>query len=186
MKKGFTLVEILIVIGIMSILFNAVIVALNPQALFKNARDTQRLSDIAVIRSALLFYLSQSPNPSLENSPSFVCGTNFGASSADAASSPFVAPTLAHGGVRSIDGTGWIPIDLESLEIGSIAQSLPIDPVNNSEFFYAYSCDQTNLKFELNAKLESEKFQQGEDQDKHASDAGDNDQHYEIGTSLIL
>ncbi len=55
-KKGFTLVEILVVIGIITILSALVITALNPAQLRKSARDTNRKKDIAIISNALEQY----------------------------------------------------------------------------------------------------------------------------------
>ena len=58
MKKGFTLVELLIVIGILSILATVAVVVLNPVQLFAQARDSSRVSDMATLKSALTLYLA--------------------------------------------------------------------------------------------------------------------------------
>lgn len=55
-KKAFTLVEILVVIGIITILSALVITALNPAQLRKAARDTNRQKDVSIITSALEQY----------------------------------------------------------------------------------------------------------------------------------
>jgi len=52
-KKGFTLIEVLIVIGIISILASVVIVAVNPARQFKQARDSQRLANVNGILNAI-------------------------------------------------------------------------------------------------------------------------------------
>jgi len=52
-KKGFTLIEILLVIGIIAVLATVVIVALDPAKRFADARDSRRLSDIESILSAV-------------------------------------------------------------------------------------------------------------------------------------
>ncbi|MFA9262620.1 MAG: type II secretion system protein [Undibacterium sp.] len=57
MKKGFTLPEVLIVIGILAILAVIVIVAVDPVARFENAHNSRRLSDIQAITSALHQYV---------------------------------------------------------------------------------------------------------------------------------
>jgi prepilin-type N-terminal cleavage/methylation domain-containing protein len=51
--KGFTLIEILIVIGIIAILAAIVIVAINPAKQFAQARNTQRESNVNSILSAV-------------------------------------------------------------------------------------------------------------------------------------
>ncbi len=52
-NKGFTLIEVLVVIGIIAILATIVIVAINPARQFAQSRDTQRLSNINSILNAV-------------------------------------------------------------------------------------------------------------------------------------
>ncbi len=52
-NKGFTLIEILVVIGIIAILATIVIIAINPARQFAQARNTQRLSNINTILNAV-------------------------------------------------------------------------------------------------------------------------------------
>lgn len=51
--KGFTLIEILIVIGIIAVLASIVIVAINPARQFAQARNTERTSNVSTILNAL-------------------------------------------------------------------------------------------------------------------------------------
>lgn len=55
-KSGFTLIEILLAIGILAILATAAIVAINPARQFADARNTQRWSDVNAIMSAVYQY----------------------------------------------------------------------------------------------------------------------------------
>jgi type IV pilus assembly protein PilA len=52
-NKGFTLIEILVVIGIIAVLAAVVLVAVNPSHQFKLARDTQRVSNVNAILNAI-------------------------------------------------------------------------------------------------------------------------------------
>lgn len=55
-KSGFTLIEILLAIGILAILATAAIIAINPARQFADARNTQRWSDVNAIANAIYQY----------------------------------------------------------------------------------------------------------------------------------
>src|SRR5271156_4496627 len=52
-KRGFTLIELLVVIAIIAILSVVVILTLNPSALLRQARDSNRVSDFATFKSSI-------------------------------------------------------------------------------------------------------------------------------------
>ncbi len=52
-KGGFTLIEILVVIGIIAVLATIVLIAINPARQFAQARDTQRVSNVNAILNAI-------------------------------------------------------------------------------------------------------------------------------------
>ena len=55
-QQGFTLIEILLVIGIIAILAAVVIVAINPARQFAQARNAQRMSNVNTILNAVHQY----------------------------------------------------------------------------------------------------------------------------------
>ncbi len=196
MKKGFTLIELLIVIGILAVLSSAVVVVLNPAQLLAQARDTQRISDLGSIHSAIAFYLSATNLTTKLLAPATagnICSTNYWATVGGVAT-----PFSNGGGIQSgqqgrmVTGGGWVPIDLVTSTAssgGSVLSVLPIDPINTATSFYAYSCaesDVTGIRvFELDTVLESTKYK------AKAANAADGGNAvavdvYEVGTSLTL
>jgi type IV pilus assembly protein PilA len=67
-RRGFTLIEILVVIGIIAVLAAVVLVAINPARQFKLARDSQRVSNITAILNAIGQNIA-------ENKGIFTCAT---------------------------------------------------------------------------------------------------------------
>lgn len=57
MKKGFTLLEILLVIAAIGVLAAIVIVAINPNRQLSQVRDTERQSDVNALSKAMEQYL---------------------------------------------------------------------------------------------------------------------------------
>ena len=52
-KRGFTLIEVLLVIGIIAVVAGTALAAINPARQFKVARDSQRTSQVAAILNAV-------------------------------------------------------------------------------------------------------------------------------------
>ena len=91
MKKGFTLVELLVVIAIIGILSTLSVVSLNSAR--AKSRDARRLSDIKQIRTALdMYYDSNSTYPancnSLGSTTSCMCLTSNGWTTTAACTNP--------------------------------------------------------------------------------------------------
>ena len=163
LKKGFTLIELLIVIAIVAVLAAVVVLTLNPAELLKQARDSNRLNDMTTLKNAISLYLSDVANPALTTStPSGnTCYTSTGTIAGAGCGGYFQAAwlTVGSGGlpIRLVDGTGWIPVNFNLMTSNPLS-NLPTDPVNNSVYYYAYAASSTNSTFELDAKMESQKY----------------------------
>ncbi len=178
-KKSFTLVELMIVIAILAILSAIVIFALNPARLFDNFRDSKRITDITAINKGIIFLESWNAN-----------GITYGTStnvylslpdSSSTCSSYSGLPTLATGysyycvtstSYKNTDGTGWIPINFTVDGANKYLSSLPVDPTNDSTYFYSYF---PGGSYELRTKLANVN-------DATQKDDGISPFHFEIGS----
>ena len=160
--KGFTLVELLIVIAILAILAAAVVVVINPGQLLAQARDAQRMNDLPAVRDALMLFIAQS-TPSTTLLGAACTPATFRTSSTvaiPAASNPFTSPPvnttiIPATDVRTIASAGWVGVRFDLMPGGSPLSILPIDPINDGTLFYAFACDNTAVTFELAGRLES-------------------------------
>lgn len=80
-EEGFTLVELLVVIGILTILLSIVLIAINPARQFAQSNNTKRRADVVAIANAVHQYAADN-NGSL---PSGIDGTatNIGSGTGD-------------------------------------------------------------------------------------------------------
>jgi prepilin-type N-terminal cleavage/methylation domain-containing protein len=114
-KSGFTLIEILVVIGLIAILAAIVLIAINPGRQFAQARNSQRESNVNTILNAIGQNIA-------DNKGIFTCagiGTSIPSSS-----DPDDALNI---------GTDGGLVDLGCLTPTYIASSIPFDPTDGSE-----------------------------------------------------
>lgn len=177
MKKGFTLIELVIVIGILAILATVVVLVLNPAQILAQARDSQRMSDLSSVKSAIALYLATATSPSVgaeaRSTKNVACW--FGAAPACSATCMLNAST-------TVNGTGWVYVNLTDTTGGSPLSALPLDPTGDATYQYTYKGDATNLTFELNGNLESTKYQIP----MEGTDGGNCSGIYEVGTDPDL
>ena len=182
---GFTLLELLIVIAILAILASVTFVVLNPLEQLKKARDSRRLADLRSLNSALGIYESQATNPQLGTS-TFVylslADTNPACSSWSLPPAPpgYSYSCVPASTLRKTNSSGWVPVNLQSLSIGSPLAVLPIDPINNSQYYYTYV---PGGSFMLTGLMEA---QGGTALNSAITDGGRMPGVYETGSNLSL
>lgn len=192
-NKGFTLLELLIVIAILAVLGALVIFVLNPAETLAKARDSQRIADLSTIKTALGIMLTSSSTASLDGvgggSRNNKCLDGSGTKTAwmtNTSSTPSGFTAISTSTTPDlVDGTGWIPVNLNTLTGGSPISNYPVDPINDTgELLYRFSCNKSPLGFEVDAKLESTAFIT--DDPKMTKDGGNNSARYEAGTKLNI
>lgn len=160
---------------------------LNPAELLKQARDSNRLSDIATINTSLNLFSAD------------VTGGFMGTSTIIYVSVPDTSPTCANLGLptlatssytyncvttanlRNTNGTGWIPVNFQRISSNSPISQLPIDPINTTTTlnYYTYM---SGGSWKLTAiALESQKYiAQGN------TDGGTAPSSFEMGNNMSL
>jgi len=182
-KKGFTLLELLIVIGILAILSTTVVLVINPAQLLKKARDSQRISDLNTLKTAIAYYITETGSPAI--------GTVY----TEKTYSDVDAVLCGDAGVATstttvVDGTGWIPVDFDGMTGGSPIGSLPTDPnktviAASPGRYYVYLVGSTtNYTFKLVANMESTYYTTSGDGDVETGDGGTETTLYEVGTDM--
>jgi len=190
-QKGFTLIELLVVIAIIAILSLVVVLAINPVELLRQARDSTRLSDLQILSNAVSLYLSSVSSPSITDNSAY-CYMSLATSSCGGRYVNAPTATSSKSGVFSVDGSGWVPVNFNSMISGSPVGKLPKDPVNtaggttSTNLYYSYAASSTGLVFEFDAKMESLKYSASGTSDVESTDGGPPNTYnlYEIGTIL--
>jgi len=153
--QGFTLLELLIVISIIAILSVMLIIVINPSETLKKSRDSQRISDLNTLKTAMGIYTVSTSSPQLGGNMNnnVTCKNALGAYVATsrifysypsdgkgvtitdatldggAASVPASSQVLT-ANMANTDATGWLPVNFSTLTSGSPISGLPFDPVN--------------------------------------------------------
>ncbi|MDD5547777.1 MAG: type II secretion system protein [Candidatus Pacebacteria bacterium] len=181
LKRGFTLVELVVVLGILAILATVTLLVLNPAQMFAQARDSQRVSDLSTLNSAISLYLSTATTTQMYGSTGS-CSNCFNYGNTQAANCLGRHSGTSQGiNSRAVDQSGWIGVNFNMATGGAPISALPTDPSSSGNLFYSYACDNTNKTFELDADMESTRYASSGANDKESTDGGSSSSVYEVG-----
>lgn len=181
-KRGFTIIELLLSITLISFLVIALLIALNPASSFAKARDVQRFNDLQSISVVLSTLLKEKANLSFggEN-VIYLSLSRINSATCSEYRLPIITSSYQYQcspNPEKVDGTGWIPVDFTLNPIVGL-KKLPIDPMNKPPFFYSYRAKNKLTKlsahFEYEGNLESSYL-----------DGGSDPILYEVGSDLSL
>lgn len=174
LKKGFTIIELLIVIGILSILAITLLVVLNPAEAQKRSRDAKRLKDANTLQTIIQQYLDDS------NSFGSTCSTTTPCSSSASGS---VDATVCSGTGNWLGGT--------SADLCNYAKTIPTDPSNGTtrtcvtgtgttgNCIMEYKVAISGSNYEINVRQESTS-----NETKVTGDSGDSTRWVEVYTGV--
>ncbi len=151
--KGFTLLELLIVVSIIAILSVALVIVLNPAETLRKTRDTTRIADLNTMKTALGLYMTSTSTPFLGPNATNALNNDFCKATPDATvlagtrifyslpDATDITDTSLDGGTTAAaqataanlgltSGAGWIPVNFDTLIGGSPISHIPRDPTN--------------------------------------------------------
>lgn len=181
-NKGFTLVELLIVVGILALLAVFLLLVINPVEFIAQSRDAKRLNDIKILSETIVFAELYGEDIDIyegkdifKNIEAHRVYTSLPDMDGDKKCDEYSLPDLgdevweyrcfaSSSSMGNIDGTGWLPIDLSTVPQGKRAlYTLPVDPSNNGStgnyLLFGYSIAPES--FSIAVKVDSNKYLDG-------------------------
>lgn len=202
MAKGFTYIELLVVLGVIALLLGIFVSVIKVKPYLTKTRDIQRLNDLYALNSALNFYFQNATSvdpdgPYLDNrGTDEATPTIFVSVPWESFSFPATYTTNSKiyyyyqsnkSDYQRLDGYGWLPINFFEVLFTNLS-ILPIDPVNeaSSSLYYLYAFRRYPLAYEISSAFESTDFKKGGGNDKVSTDGGNDDNRFELGIDLSL
>lgn len=125
-SSGFTLIEILLVVGILAVLASVVFVALDPAKRFREARDARRTNDVQSILTAIHTYI-------IDNRGSLPAGLDITERQLGTATS---GCAIATGGCSVTGASNCLNL---ATPLAKYLKSMPIDPNGGTAALTQYS-----------------------------------------------
>lgn len=196
-RTAFTLIELLIVVGILAILAAVVLLSLNPIELINQARDSTRAAELKSLDKAIAFAVAQNSNIYLGSSS--VIYTSLPDTSPTCYTYTTITPVLPilpagwsyscapQANFRTVSGAGWVPVDLGSLAIQPL-ETLPVDSINNPDkgLYYTYITNSSRQTWKFSSDMNSKSFSNSGTKDIESRDGGPNYFLFEAGSDLSL
>ena len=135
LQKGFTLVELIVVIGIIGILFAVILIAVDPVRRFAEARNAVRRQDVRDINEAVLEYMA-------DNSGRFPTGIDTVAGSYQVLGTATTGCNTACAQIPPAN-LGSSCLDLRTALVETYLAEIPKDPSNGTEVNSRYAIDRT-------------------------------------------
>lgn len=198
-KRGFTLIELTISIGIILILTVVTALVVNPSELLKKSKDSQRVQDVHRVSKAIELAVSTGLDLGASNIAYISIPQDAGGDC------PEISTPLQPGysytcspleTFQATNGTGWVPINLAQAvsqadqsgfsaataeTVSSFFASLPVDPLNDGSVSSYYGLIVGGRKHSVVTRLESEVHQP-----KMLEDEGKDPDFYEVGPGSNL
>ena len=160
-EHGFSLVELLVIVGILITITGFILILFDPVESAKRNRDTRRIIDLQILSQAIEDYHQ-------DNSLTY---PDLGAKTIVRKSN--VLPSGNTGPVQNVVGNGWIDSNF-----GDRLEKLPVDPINTACNLYRYAVSSDGLRYKLDTILEFYTSKMA-----NTEDGGQDDTRYEVGNT---
>ena len=190
-RKSFTLIELMVGIVVVAILSIVTVVAINPVEFIKQARDNNRLADIASINNAVRFLTENESGIFIGTSSVVYVSIPDTSPVCDNLGLPILPDGWSYGCANSLnvgktDGTGWVPVNFGHPSAGSSISRLPVDPKNSTSSgnYFTYVASGSRWEFAFAPEAANNKL--GGANNLTIKDRGQKLSLFEVGTDLSL
>lgn len=159
-RRGFTLLELLIVVSIIAVVLTVLTLVSDPRERLKEVRDNRRLRDLVTLNKALGIVQAQAGSTSLgSTSTTYLSLADASSTCANLGISQGSYACVTTSTLTNINGTGWVPVNFTTVSGGAPLSVLPVDPVNStsSGFYYTVMVG-SNGTWKVSAGMESSKY----------------------------